>query len=153
MKKWTMRILGGFNILQFPAGIYYTAVVISWHWRHWPMPPSNIYWYLFILYFGLNLALIALLAYLGWRLIRGDEKAILNMSLVLFIEMLSFFTSVQVFWLALPKYVPVFDTPGDLLAPQVVTGYPVIGLLITLVLAIRIRLKAVPKSVENLPES
>ena len=153
MKKWTMRILGGLNILQFPAGIYFTAVLISWHWRHWPMPPSNIYWYFFYLFFGLNLALTALLAYLGWRLIWGDERAILITSLVLFLEIVSFFTSTVVFWLILPKYVPVFDIPGDLLAPQVLTGYPVIGLVITLLLAIRIRQKTVPKSVENLPAS
>ena len=87
MKKWTMRILGGLNILQFPAGTYYTAVLVSWHWRHWPTPPSNIYWFFFFLFFGINFALTALLAYLGWRLIRGDERAILITSLVLFMEL------------------------------------------------------------------
>jgi hypothetical protein len=135
MKRWTMRILGSLNILSFPAGIYYAAVAATWPWVHWSKPPSSIYWFFFLLFLVVNLALISLLAYLGVRLLKGDERAILRTSAVLFAEIVSFWLNMCVFWIWIPKYVPVFTSSGDLLAPQIVSGYVVIGLAVTLMLA------------------
>ena len=131
MKRWTMRILGSLNILSFPAGIYYAAVAATWPWVHWSKPPSSIYWFFFLLFLVVNLALISLLAYLGVRLLKGDERAILRTSAVLFAEIVSFWLNMCVFWIWIPKYVPVFTSSGDLLAPQIVSGYVVIGLAVT----------------------
>ena len=89
----------------------------------------------FLLFLVVNLALISLLAFLGVRLLKGDEGAILCTSAVLFAEIVSFWLNMCVFWMWLPKYVPVFTSSGDLLAPQIVTGYVLIGLAITLMLA------------------
>jgi hypothetical protein len=151
MKKWTMRILGGLNILSFLTGICYIALATTRPWVHWVKPPSNIYWFIFVLFLVVNLALISLLAYLGVRLLKGDEAAILHTSAVLFAEIVSFFLSTFVFWYHFPKYVPVFDTCTDLLGPQIVTGYPVLGLVVTLVLAMRIRRNAADNVTTSLP--
>ncbi len=137
MKRWTMRILGGLNILYFAAGIYYTVVMLLPHRHHWSQPPSSNYWFFFFLFFIFNFALVALWAYFGVRLIRGHDEAILFTASVLLAECISFWLSTAVFWNALPKYYPLFDSSSDLLAPQIITLYPVIGLAVTLVLAIR----------------
>ncbi len=131
-----MRILGGLNILYFAAGISYTVVMLLWHRHHWSQPPSSSYWFFFFLFFAINFVLVALLAYFGLKLIKGQDSAILFTSSVLLAECISLWLSTSVFWLGLPKYIPVFDASSDLLAPQMVTLYPVIGLAVTLALAI-----------------
>jgi len=106
---------------------------------------------IFVLFLVVNLALISLLAYLGVRLLKGDEAAILHTSAVLFAEIVSFFLSTYVFWYHFPKYVPVFDTCTDLIGPQIVTGYPVLGMVVTLVLAMRIRRNAADNATTSVP--
>ena len=99
--------------------------------------PSKHYWLFFFLFFIFNSALIGLLAYFGVKLIKGDDAAILLTSAVLLAEFMSFVLGTMVFWVGLRKYVPFLDTSADPLAPQILTGYPMIGLIVTLVLAIR----------------
>jgi succinate dehydrogenase hydrophobic anchor subunit len=137
MKRWMMRVSGGLNILNCAAGIYFTAVAVRLQWHHWSQPPSKHYWLFFFLFFIFNSALIGLLAYFGVKLIKGDDAAILLTSAVLLAGFMSFVLGTMVFWVGLPKYVPFLDTSADPLAPQILTGYPMIGLIVTLVLAIR----------------
>jgi hypothetical protein len=142
MKKWTMRILGSLNIVCFLTGICYTVLAATRPWVHRVKPPSDIYWLIFALFLGVNLVLISMLAYFGVRLLKGDETAILHTSAVFSAEIMSFILSTSLFWYHFPKYVPEFDTCADIFAPQILTGYPVIGIVATLVLAMRIRWKA-----------
>ena len=77
------------------------------------------------------------LGYLGIHMIRGNESAIRDTALILSVEIVYFCAGVIVFWLLFPSPVIGVGFIGiarSALDPQVVTGYPVWGLISMLLL-------------------
>ena len=139
MQTWTMRILGVLNIMYVAIGIWFSAIMVWAHWRNWPGNPSSLDWAVFVFLYAISPLMIASLAYLGMRLIRKDARAILQLGLLFVAEMVYFFVLTTVTWLILPMSlskiaVGFWGLSQDPLAPQVVTGYPLLGLVLTLVL-------------------
>ena len=142
MQVWTMRILGALNILFVTIGAYYSVVMIHLHWNRWPGNPSHYEWKIFVFLYAISVLMVLYLAYLGVRLIKKDAKALLKLSLLFLAEMLYFFVHTYSTWNVTPASmsmtvaVSFLGMALDPLAPQIVTGYPLIGLVIALVLSL-----------------
>jgi hypothetical protein len=139
MKQWVMRIVGVLNLLCSVLGIFYFAIQLSWHWHRWPGAPSFFDWLVFLALSAVNISLVVYLGFLGVRLLRKDRAAIRSTSIVLAIELIYFFASTVLFWLILPPSkasltIGFWGMAQDPLAPQILTAYPLIGLVVTLLL-------------------
>jgi hypothetical protein len=129
-----MRILGGLNVLAALLGIWYAATMIQMHWGRWPGNPNHSQWAVFLGLSAISFFLIVYLAYLGVKLIRGDTKALWKVALILVVEMVYFFIQTTITWLILPESmskiaVGFYGMAEDPIAPQIVTGYSLIGLI------------------------
>lgn len=125
-----MKIFGCLNVLFGIGGVYYFVLRVSW--RNWPGSPSTLNWLVFVLISAVTLALMGYLSYLGIRLFRGDRSALSPTALVLLLELFYFAISVVLFWIVLSNRqitVGFFGIASSALDPQVVTGYPLWGLV------------------------
>jgi hypothetical protein len=85
--------------------------------------------------------MVLYLAYLGIRLIRKDARALLQLCLLFTAEILYICVLVDVTWIRMPismsniavGFWGMADAP---LVPQLLTGYPLIGAVITLIMLI-----------------
>ena len=145
MWPWTMRIFGGINILAAMFGIYYFALMIDIHWGRWPGNPSHFDWAVFVALSLLSTFLVVYLAYLGVRLIRQDAAALRGVCLIAVLEIAYFFADTFVTWNLMPFSaskisgeisVAFWGIAEDPLAPQIVTGYPLIALVAAAILII-----------------
>ena len=142
-RVWAMRALGVLNLFFSGIGLCYFA------WQLWRigkpvnrLSPPIWAWAVFTVLSIMSLALVACLIRLGIRLLNRDDGAIRPLSIVFSAEILYFFASIVLFWLVIPSYAPTmrtmsvgfFDSAQGALDPQVVTGYPLLGLLATLFL-------------------
>jgi hypothetical protein len=100
---------------------------------------------------AVSVAMILYLGFLGIRLMRGDASALFQLCLLFVVEIAYFGGIVYVTWFVLP------DTMSDLavnfwgmaqnpLVPQIVTGFPLVGLIISLVMLL---IRRSPKSARN----
>jgi hypothetical protein len=137
MKLWVMRIVGGLNLALGFGGIAYSAVMLSERWRMLPGGPSMSAWIVFLSLLGASILLVGCLIYLGIRLLCRDEAAIGRTAVLFGAEMFYFLAYVVLFWIVIPlKNAQWPGLAGHLfgmiqgpLTPQIVTGYPVLGLL------------------------
>jgi drug/metabolite transporter (DMT)-like permease len=136
MRRWTMFAVGGLNILFFVAGVWYSAAMLSRPWHPLNELRSIGAWATFLVLITISTGLAACLAYLGIRLLKGDEAAIRYTTITFATEILFVLVYVVLFWLVLPIQWP--DWPGRTahflgvipLDPQIATGYPVLGLIV-----------------------
>jgi hypothetical protein len=140
MTQWIVRLIGALNILYGSLGVIYFALMLSWHWHKWPGAPSPRDWFVFLVLSALSITLIAYLIFLGIRLLQNDRTAIRSTSTVLAIELIYFLATTVLFWLILPPSkasvaIGFWEMAQDPLAPQIITAYPLIGLLVTLILS------------------
>ena len=152
--RWVMRIFGGLNIGAGLFGLYYFAWLIEIHWHKWPGNPSISDWAVFVALSCFTTFLVVYLGYLGIRLIRVDFSALWQVCLVLVLEMVFLIADVWITWLILPSSMSkiavgfwgIADGP---ITPQIVTGYPLIGLIaaVTLMLLQRRSRRAVQTAV------
>jgi len=143
VRVWAMRVLGTLNLAFSGIGLCYFAWLL---WRIGKpvsrLTPTVWAWAFFKVLSIMSIALIASLIHLGIRLLNLDDSAIRPLSIVFSAEILYFFASVFLFWLVIPSHAPTmramsvgfFDSAQSALDPQVVTGYPLWGLLATLFL-------------------
>jgi hypothetical protein len=137
--KWTMRILGLLNMFFGIVGICYYILDLSWHFQKWIAAYGIRDWAIFSLLSLCTLLLVCLLGYSGIRLIVGDKTVLRLTIVVLVLESLYFFADVTVFWLILPASIaPVaigfWEHAWDLIAPQIVILYPLLGIIVSTVL-------------------
>jgi hypothetical protein len=139
MTKWTMRIFGLLNVMFGIAGIWFYIVDLNSHFHKLP-PTSDVRsWTVFTLLSLCTLSFVCLLAYCGIRLIIGD-KAVLRLTAIVFTaEILYFIADVSIFWVIFPASmaqvaIGFWERAWDLIAPQIVTAYPLIGIVICIVL-------------------
>ena len=137
MQTWMMRILGALNILYVAISAWYSVIMVHMHWNRWPGNPTSMNWAVFLFLYALSAVMIVYLAYLGIRLIRKDSKVLLQLCFLFVAEMVYFFVFVTVTWVILPMSmskiaVGFWGMAQDPLAPQVITGYPLVGLVFAL---------------------
>jgi succinate dehydrogenase hydrophobic anchor subunit len=134
MTKWAMRILGLLNVLFGIAGIWYYIADLTWHLQKWEAAYSVRDWFVFSALSLYILSLVCFLAYFGIRLILGNRSALRFTIIVFALETLYFFADVGIFWLILPASVAhaaigFWERAWDLIAPQIITAYPVFGII------------------------
>ncbi len=135
MRRWLIRLLASLNLIFALGGVVYFAVMLSRLRHAWPLSASRTDWILFLAFCVTNLALVCSLGYFGVKLLAGRVAAIRLIALVFAAEILSFLAGTIVFWLIRPTYdMPFSIVSGSPLDPQIVTAYPLIGLLLTLLL-------------------
>jgi hypothetical protein len=130
-----MRILGGLNIVFAFFGVFYSAYMVEIHWNKWPGQPTFSQWVVFGFLSFICMSMILYLAYLGIRLIRKDASALWQVCLVFVLEIIYFWADVIVCWMILPismstiavGFWGIAESP---LAPQVITGFPLIGIAV-----------------------
>jgi hypothetical protein len=142
MKFWVMRLFGGLNLAFGIAGFLYSGLMLSRTWRDLPGTRSEIAWIVFLSVLTVGTLLVGSLFYLGIRLLARDESAIRSTATLFGFEMCFFAIYVIIFWIVIPAnegYWP--GLAGHLLGmmqgplvPQIVTGYPLFGLLAMLLI-------------------
>jgi membrane protease YdiL (CAAX protease family) len=145
MMTWMTRILGIINLLFVALGAYYSVVMIHAHWNKWPGNPTSFDWLVFLCLYAVSLLMLLYLGYLGVRLIKKDESALWKLSLLFVTEMVYFYVFVTVTWVVMPMStskiaVGLWGRSQDPLAPQIITGYPLIGLIVTLIILLMRRI-------------
>lgn len=140
LKKWGLRCLGWITVLYCMCGITFYAWELISTKGVWPGSPHLRDWLIFALLSAFTLGLTSYLGYLATRLARGDEAAIQPMRVLWWIEIAYFCANVAVFWQIIPSTNPgltlgFFSFPEGPFDPQLVTGYPVIGLIAVFLLS------------------
>ena len=129
MKAWMMRILGSMNIVMAIGGIIYFIVILGQS-SGWSNASSARNWLLFFLFVLVNGTLLGLLSYSGMRLLKGEIGVLRLAGVILILEPLSWWLNVVIFWNMLSPADIVFGSPNFLFTPQVLTGYPIFGLVV-----------------------
>jgi len=139
MKKWTMRILGVLNVSFGFYGLWFFITCLTWHFQKAPVTYGIRDWTVFSLLSFCTVLMVSFLGYWGIRLIIGNE---INLRLMVFIfsaEILYFFASavnVVPFNPSLAEHLPItfWQLAATPIAPQIITGYPLLGIVICIVL-------------------
>jgi succinate dehydrogenase hydrophobic anchor subunit len=139
MKTLIMRIIGVLNLLFGLMGVYYFIFMMRMHWHNWPGSPSITQWAVFLVLSLISIGMLVYLGYLGIRLVRRDESALRPLIIIFISEILYFIVGVVVLWLIMPPTIKTiavsfWGMAQDPLTPQVLTGYPLIGTVVTFVL-------------------
>lgn len=140
MKRWAMRALGVLNILFVFAGLYYSAALHAMRWGKWSPRPSELDWAIFAVLCIISLVILIRLGYTGIRLLHGDSSVLRSLTILFTAEILYLLATSIVDWTLLPaalahRAVGFWEGGLDLLTPQYVTGYPVIGAIAALLLS------------------
>ena len=137
MKSFTMRVLGVLNVLFALAGFYYFSTLASWRWQEISALSMRAYG-IIVAVSVISSTLVAGLGYYGIVLLKKDDKALAKVRLIFIAEIAYFVISVLTFWSVLPLHDVGNGGIGSLvglvqgpLVPQLVTGYPLFGILAT----------------------
>jgi hypothetical protein len=147
MKLWIMQIVGALNLVFGLIGGVYSATMLIGRWRILPGNHSGSAWVVFLSLLAISSVLVGLLAYSGTRLLSRDESAIRITAFLFAVQLLYFLAYVTIFWLVIPVRNPAwaglhgqfFGMIQGPLAPQIITGYPVLGLIAMLLITRRKR--------------
>lgn len=139
MKKWTMRILGALNVLFGFYGLWFFITLLTLHFQRAPVVYNIRDWTVFSLLSFCTVLMVSSLAYLGIRLIIGSKT---NLRLMIFIfaaEILYFSANavnVVPFNPSLATHFPIsfWQLAVSPIGPQIVTGYPLLGIVVCIVL-------------------
>lgn len=151
VQKWAfsvMRIFGAANLILAVAGFLLVASIV---WRKLRLSLGSsvpyveqFFWVMTII----NLVFLSILVITGVRLCRRDVAAVRICNWLFGAEILYFFL-IAAFWIMLPeplaKGVAGASGGGDMgIAPQILTGYPVIAIIALNLAARRISSKRHP---------
>ena len=142
MKRWTMRILGMLNVLFGLVGLWFFVIRLIWHFQKAPVVYSTRDWAIFVLLSFCTLSTVTLLAYLGIRLIIGNKTDLRLMVFLFAAEILYFFADAVNVLVINPSSITHIEIrfwglAASPIAPQIVTGYPLLGIIICVVLLLR----------------
>jgi len=136
MRKWGLRIVGTLNILMALYGVCYFWVHLSWNWHRLPPFSRAGVWAAFFCLTGLTLTLVAALTYFGWRLLRADSAALRGAAILfgleilyILIDLIVFSTIITLSGMVDPRVNSFWQMSFDAMLPQMLTGYPVLGLI------------------------
>jgi hypothetical protein len=134
-----MRIIGALNVLFAALALLYLAGMLRMHWGKWPTSATSSDWVVFAVLLTISVYLAVHLAYLGIRLIKNHESALLLCIVLFAAETLGVVLSVVVLWGNLPRSMAkiTFGLWEIALPPidvEVLSGYSVLGLAATLTL-------------------
>jgi hypothetical protein len=139
MKKWTMRVLGVLNVLFGLDGIWYFVSRLTWHFQKASVVYSTREWIIFSLLSFCTLLMVSALAYLGIRLIIGNGTN-LRLAVAIFVAEILYFLADSVnFVLINPSpmthtEIRFWGLAASPIAPQIVTGYPLLGIVVCIIL-------------------
>lgn len=139
MQAWPMRVLGALHISFVVLGAFYTASMLHMYWNKWPGSPAYQDWAVYAALSVISICLILYLGHLGVRLIRKDAEALWK-SCMLFVGEIAYFAGVLYVTSSLvPDSMSAVATGFwgmalNPLLPQFVTGYPLVGLVLGVVL-------------------
>jgi len=141
---WGMRTLGMFNVLFCAFGIVYFSLTALWHWKAWTAHTSMFEWLIFVTLCVICLSLVILVGYLGKRASAGDKAVLKYLAVVFAVELVYVVVDVAVFWLVLPASMDhvvlgFWEASENFLTPQIITGYPLLGIIASLILHFRSR--------------
>lgn len=134
-----MRAVGTLNILFGVTGLCYFAVIVAWRRASLPGMASGA-WFIFLSLSFASTVIVSFAVYVGIRLLKKDDAGLKSVAITFGAEIAYFVIYVVVFWLVLPLHgagrsVFVASTLGmGPLDPQIATGYPLFGLIVTLLL-------------------
>jgi len=139
MQAWPMRVLGALNISFVALGAFYSASIMHMRWNKWPVSPAYQDWMIFAALSAMSIFLITYLGYLGIRLIRRDSRALWPLCTFFLGEIAYFVAVFYITSFALPESMTTvaagfWGLGLNPLIPQIVTGYPLVGLVIALVI-------------------
>jgi len=151
MHGWPMRVLGALNVVFVALGAFYAAAMIQRHWHNWPGSPIYQDWVIFVALNAISIAMILYLGFLGIKLMRVDANALFQLCLLFVAEIAYFGAIVYVTWFVVPDSmstvaVSFWGMAQNPLVPQIVTGFPLVGLIICLVMLL---IRRSPKSARN----
>jgi hypothetical protein len=134
-----MYALGLLNALYCLAGILYFSAMISLHWQKWLSNVSRTDWVIFALLSMICLSLVSFIGYLGVRLMKKDETILKTLTVLFAAEIAYFIADVILFWRILPSSMDaitfgIWEVAEDAMVPQLLTGYPLIGIIVCFVL-------------------
>jgi hypothetical protein len=141
MKRWTLRILGVLNVLFGLYGIWFFITILTWHFQKTSAVYSTRDWVIFSLLSFCTLSMVSLLMYLGIRLVIGNKTDLRLMVFIFAAEILYFWADSVNGVLINPSSarasIAFWGLAADPLAPQIVTGYPLVGIIVCVVLLLR----------------
>jgi hypothetical protein len=138
LSVWVMRVMGALNIACFVFGVLDYGVILQYNHHHGTVSPGTVGWILFIVQSAVTICLSGCLAYLGYPLIHGNFSALRPTLIVFVCEILYFAIATEIVWVLLPRLGNRWTAdltggfltiPDFVLAPQVATGYPLLGIL------------------------
>ena len=139
MKKWTMRILGMLNVLFGFYGLWFFITCLTWHFQKAPAAHNTRDWAVFSLLSLCTVLMVSSLAYLGIRLIIGGRNN-LRLMLSIFVAEILYFVANAVnvvpFSSSLATHLPIsfWSLAVCPIAPQIVTGYALLGIVVCIIL-------------------
>jgi succinate dehydrogenase hydrophobic anchor subunit len=139
MKKWAMRILGALNVLFGFYGLWFFVTCLNGHFKKAQVVYNTRDWIVFCSLSFCTVLMVSSLAYLGVRLIIGSKTSLRLMASIFAAEILYFFAdAVNVVPLnpSLATHVPIsyWAVAASPIAPQIITGYPLLGIVLCVVL-------------------
>ena len=140
MKKRVMAALGVLNILFVVVGVYYAAALFTLRQGNLTIQPSEIDWLMYSVFLLSCLIVLCILVYLSIRLIRGESSVLRPVALLFVVEILFLVASTIVDWSCLPSSLALraagfWERGFDLLTPQYLIGYPLIGAIASLLMS------------------
>jgi hypothetical protein len=154
MRTWTMRIVGGLNVLFAALALWYLEEMIRMKWNRWPSSATGTDWVVFAVLLAISVYLVVHLAFYGIRLMKKNEAALLPCILLFAVESVGVYLSVVILWLVLPQSMNkiIFGLWWVALSPihvEGLSGYSVLGFVVTLTLLLsrRNRLKPISAGV------
>jgi len=132
MRRKGERLLGGANVVFVLAGLYYFSALSIARWGRWKLEATALDWWLFALLTITSLILVVRLADYGIRMLRGDASILRSLVILFLIEIAYFLVVTVIDWVVLPvplanRAVGFWEAGLDLLTPQYLTGYPLLG--------------------------
>lgn len=147
MRVFVVRVIGALNCAFSGFGMYMFLYLVKIHWNNWPGNPGLLSWGIFVTLSALSLCLVGSLAFYGVSLLKGNEVGLRPARNILMAEIVYFVLNVCLFWNKASAShsaltVGFFGIAQGPIMPQIVTGYPVFGLLAIIIL---MRLGRCPK--------
>ncbi len=139
MRLFVARVIGALNCAFSVIGICMFLYLVNIHWNNWPGNPGPLSWGIFVILSTLSLYLVGGLAFYGVTLLKGNEVGLRPTRNILIAEIVYFALDVCLFWnhTAISHSALTIGFWGIAegpFMPQIVTGYPVFGLIVIFIL-------------------
>jgi hypothetical protein len=136
-----MRILGMLNVLFGLVGLWFFIIRLTWHFEKASVVYSTRDWAMFSLLSFCTSSMVTFLAYLGIKLIIGKKTDLRLMVFLFAAEILYFWVNATIFVQIYPSVTNIeigfWQLAVSPIAPQIISGYSLLGIIICVVLLLR----------------